>query len=652
MLANNLQEISRRIITISRHEEPILMWHNSVLTVRTDKGINCTKFTHNLRCLDKNLDCTEFLVPISKSSPVTGYLSNNSFIKKGLSNMEMSQLVLDPSLWPYSPHIVQEMVSIVAFDWSPIDLCYNNKSVLAVLNNIGNVQLFVPQRCTWANPLDISELVCKEFPIISNKPQCFDELKQTAHTVVSSAICWAPKLNHDNTCYFVSAQKNGNILVWLIKRNDLLINAEYCGCIKMESSEIMTIQWLDRCDNTFTLFYSNMVGEIVALNCKVDKNVKVLSKHVLWTHKDRMIAKNFHHTIIDNKIIFMCTKHRHLVVLLLDMDCNILSQFLKNINDYKISVITKCTDIFYVGTVNCEIYKVAFKISNNNLDVKMDIVPLKETYENYELYGLSFSSNNVLCALGLFSRKILIRKEHMKIEIVILSADSNSVAEMEMLLNNPLKSLTNMWDYLELLRYKCMKTKSLPTIDFKQLLAEAETDIYKLKIYLVIVIIYNTLQMNVKLSKDLLPECNEELIKDKIMALYAQSYMQKLYKLYSKNKMYPNEFLAETFAGLVKYFKYYCKKYDKNFKEYASMDIAKDYKYICQCCDDQLDGFTCSSGHLNMFCSVSFTPIEAYNYLICNSSCGMTARIELYPDKPVCVICDTHLDLCNLPISI
>ncbi|XP_026763699.1 uncharacterized protein LOC113522223 [Galleria mellonella] len=647
-MANTLHEVSRRTIVITKYEEPAMLWNKSVLTIRTDKGVSCIEYTHNLRCLDKNIDCTESIVPTSKSSPVTDYLTNNSFIKKGLSNMELSQLALDPSFWPYSPHIVEEMVSVVSFDWSPTDLCFNNKSVLAVLNNIGNVELFCPHRCTLVSALDISKHVNKLFDVVSNIPKCFNDLREVVETVVSTAICWAPKLNPDGSCYFVTVQKNGNILLWLIKRDILLLKAEYFCSIQVKSSEITTIQWINKLDHTFILVYSNMVGEIVALNCKIGENVEVMSKHTLWAHKDRMIAKNLQYIVIDNKIIFTCTKHRHFIAILLDMDCNILSQFVKNVNDYKITVNTKCGDQFYIGTVNCEVYKVNVTISNNNLDVKISMVHLKETYANYELYGLTFSSNNVICSLGLLNRKILIRKDYMKIEIILLCTDTNYANEVEVLLNNPTKTLTNMWDYVELFRYKCMKTRSLPVLDFKQILEEAETNIYKLKIYLIIAIIYDTLQINLKLYKGLLPECSIELIQDKIMALHAQSRVKELYKLYL-DKKFPNDFLAETFTSLVNYLKYYCKKYDKNLKEYIPVDRTKDYKYVCQCCDNFLDGFTCSNGHLNMFCSLTFTPIETCNYLVCNSNCGITARIELYNDKPICVLCDTHLDLCNLP---
>ncbi|KAM3964016.1 uncharacterized protein ACR2FA_002060 [Aphomia sociella] len=240
-MANTLHEVSRRIIVINKHEEPLLVWHNSVLTVRTDKGVNCIEFTQNLQCLDKNIDFNESIIPTPTTSPATSYLSFNRFIKNGLTNLELSQLALDRCFWPYSSHIVQEMVSVAAYVWSPPDMCYNNKCVLAVLNNIGHVELFCPRR-GWISGLDVSKLVNKIFNIESIVPKCFSDIKQAVKIVESSAICWAPKLNQDGTCYFVTAQKDGNILVWSIKSDNVLsdkLSANFIGSIQTDSVEII-----------------------------------------------------------------------------------------------------------------------------------------------------------------------------------------------------------------------------------------------------------------------------------------------------------------------------------------------------------------------------------------------------------------------------
>ncbi|KAM3964017.1 uncharacterized protein ACR2FA_002061 [Aphomia sociella] len=360
-----------------------------------------------------------------------------------------------------------------------------------------------------------------------------------------------------------------------------------------------------------------------------------------------MITNHFEYFVIDGKILLSCNKHRHFVTLLLDKDYNVLFRYVKNINDYKITVITKFASELYVGTVNCEIYKITFIVSNETFDVKLNMVQLKETYANYELYGISFSSNNTLCALALLNRKILVRKESMKIEIVLLANSLNFDSEIETILNNPTRSLTHMWDYIELFRYKCMKMKNIPGLPFNELLCEAETDIYKMKVYLILLKIYTVMQQNLKLNKGLLPECSIEVIRNKIMLLHAQTYVDKLHNLYKQHQQFPTDFFAESFAGLIKYLKYNDKNHEANYNNDISLDVYKNYNYICQCCDDPIDGFTCPSNHLNTFCSLTFTPIESFDYLIC-SCCGTTARIELYADKPLCIFCDTYLDLCKL----
>lgn len=643
MSQNILQEVSRRSFNLIKYDETQLSWRHSMLAVRTYKGVNIYELAHNLECTDKKLDLIESSILTNKASPATRLFSS-TFIKYELPNVELTQMIVDPAFWPHNPDLVREMTITQSCQWSPLDVLHKNAPLIAIMNNIGNVDLYQSIRGTWVNVLDVSKCVSEQFDV--PKPRNMAELTESVLLLESCAMCWGSKANKDGSFYFVTAQKNGNILLWCLSEGEAELNAKYCGCLESNLGDVVSILWFNQHNDTFLLIISNLEGVITALECKVDDCIKLLKTHTLWPHKDRMAAQYIQYTVIDNKLILLCNKHRHLLALMLDENCNVIAQYVNNVNDYKLTGITNCLDGFFVCTMNCKIYKINIKVINNDLNVTLDSVEIKDTYSNCELYGLSMSDNCVIHALALMDRKLCHKKGQPKVNIVFLAKNMNEITEISYLLNNQPKALANAWDHIELFRLKTMKLKILPKVDLNQLVEDGNTDIYKLKVYLLIATLWTTLEKNVAVFRGSLP-MSVEAVQDRIMLSQGVLEMTKLYNQI-KSGCHLNDFEIKTFIGTRMFIEFYSNKYKKQLNEIISSDILQcidcHHSYVCQCCDDTLDGFKCRSGHLNMFCSLTFTPIEGENYLICKS-CGITARDELYKSKAKCIFCDQYLEL-------
>ncbi|XP_045539315.1 uncharacterized protein LOC123722215 [Papilio machaon] len=587
-------EITKLHININKIEDTKMLCNNTAIAIRTDRGLHILDIPYNLQRYDKNLDYVETIITASKYSPVSVLFENN-FMKGGVRNSEFIQMVLDPTLWPHNNHLLNEMTSIVAFEWSPTGLIDGMESVMAVLTNVGCVELYGPSRLEWISVLNISSLVkdnLKDLSLakVNVTPKNSKELQEIAHSLATVAICWSDKKYMNGSCYFVTAQKNGLILFWSINSRNSKLNAKVIGHLNEDIIEVNIIKWIP--------------------------------------------IKN---------LILLYSKNRHLVVQIFDKHFNLITQDVKNLTDYKVTDIKRLKNEFYLSTINNKFYKIDIECINTNFKVQTTLVDIKESYPSSELHAIGFSPNGVLCTFALIERKVLWRKEPLKIDLIIMKK-SNENSEMLALYNNQEKKLTNYWDYIEVLIYMTLKTGMLPEFDYANLLSEGETDIYKLKVYYIMLTLYNNLEKLCKVPTTIsLPETSLEVISERIHALHASDIMKKNYKKHNANCISKLE--LETLSGAKAYLEYYCEKYKtdlSNFVDPQITSITTDYKYICQCCDKEINGFSCTDGHLNMFCSITFTPIDNDDYLFCKG-CGALAHLQLLPEKPTCVFCDLYL---------
>lgn len=641
-------EITKLHININKIEDTKMLCNNTAIAIRTHRGLHILDIPYNLHRYDKKLDYIETLILASKYSPVSVLFENN-FIKGGVKNSEFIQMILDPTLWPHNNQLLNEMTSIVAFEWSPSGFINDMESLMAVLTNVGCVELYGPSRLQWNSVLNISSLVKDNLKRLSLgnvdiSPKTSKELQEVAHSLATVAICWPNKNIRDGSCYFVTAQRNGLILFWLINCQDSKLNAEVIGHIDVDPIEINFIKWVPNSNDKFLLIKSNILGKVYIHVCIIENySIKALNKHEIWSYSDRMAANNFNYYIKNENLILLYSKSRHFIVQIFDTDYKLIKQEVKNITDYKVTDIKKMNNEFYLSTINNKFYKIQIECIDNEFKVQTVLVDMKESYPSSELHAIGFSPNGVLCMFALIERKVLWRKEPLRIDLILLKK-SNDNSEILALYENKTKKLTNHWEYIEVLRYMTLKTAVLPEFDYANLLLEGEKNIYKLKLYFIILTLYNNLKNLCKTHTVVsLPETSLEVIREKIYAFHASDVMKQIYKKYITNCISKLEF--ETLAGGKLYLEYYCKKHEKDVSDFVDpkiVSITTDYKYICQCCDEEINGFTCINGHLNMFCSITFTPIENDDYLICKG-CGVLARLELLPEKPTCVFCDLYL---------
>ncbi|XP_063388399.1 uncharacterized protein LOC134674301 [Cydia fagiglandana] len=652
MAQSALSEISRLKIPINKGDTPHLSWENSILTLYSEKTVTIFKFTHNVQCMDKKIDWTLTDIPCPKTSPATSLFSKKIMNQINIKNIDYIQMMLNPALWPHNVQLMEELASVVSVQWSPPNFVHNNESVIAILNNVGNIELFAPASCGYLSLLNISSIIEKQYrdTFEGNLPHMVEEVKKIADALETCACCWGTQYN--DTFNFVTAQKNGDIHFWKLQGADKL-SIEKLTTEHSDAGEIVTMQWIPISNDVFLLVSANIFGQLYVYKYQWENNCpKLINCDCPWPHKDRMVIRHLKYRVINDKIILICNKHRHLLVLLIDDTCNKVSEYLNNLNDYKITVISETNKYFYIGTINCSIYKVDIMLTDGTLNVNVEEKTFKDNLANHDLCGLGFSKNGVICALAVRNRKIMFRKENIALDVIFLCEKESYGRELKLLLENPTEKLTDYWDCLELLRCKALRLKTLPAANYSQLYFNH--NIYGNKLYLILLNYYHTLTNLLKNnSSGCLPETSLEVTKEWIFAIHAKRMISEFADICEKkqNGDVLTDLDTQTYSCAKNYIKYYCDKYEKNLAELvpSGFDNAKDnFEYTCQCCDENLKGFSCPNGHINMFCGLTLTPIESSDYLSC-SACGLIARKELEPENPTCLFCDIHLNSYFLP---
>lgn len=643
---NTLFEVTNYFININKNEEGASSWHGSMLAVRSEKGIHFYELAHNVDCLDRKINCLQTFLPPAKSK-ASSKLFTDKVINDSMRNINYTEMIQDQTLWPHNPQLMEEMTCVVAFEWSPVHLLANQQSVLAVLNNIGGVDLFIKINMKWKHVLEIAGSFSENFCKTLKEPREFLELREAAHILSSTALCWAPTLAGDKCCYIATAQKNGVVMFWLVTCQNTSITVHFQRSIDSGEGEILTMRWIPISEDQFVLVCSNIFGQIVLLECQIKTCLMQLKKlHTLWPDKDRMISSQLQVITINDKIIVICNKHRHLLILMVDKHYNVCGRYINNVNDHRITCITNSRDEIYLTTVNCQIFKINISINDTNLDVKLCPVICNNISPTCELYDISFSPNGVLCTLITVDRKVNFRKEPLKINVVFTTTNAKLNSLVNVLLDNPTEKLTSYWDAVELLRYKCMKHKVAPSIVYYDLYDNACRNIYLLKLYLIFVTFYNNLKKLFKIDPiDNIPEESLETIKEEVLVIQAEM----LFKKYNTKRLNEGQLEGiekESLFGAMSFLEYYCKKNNRNLSDilkFEGSDLGDIVcEYTCQACDEKIQDFTCSNNHLNMFCSLTFTPIESFEYLSC-VWCNRTARIELASEDPKCMMCDVNL---------
>lgn len=646
MNPETLYEVTSYFINVAKNEEGTSSWHDSTLAVRSEKGLHFYELTHNVDSLDKKINCLQSFLPPAKSK-ASSKLFTEHVINDSMRNINYTEMILDQAMWPHNAQLMDEMTCVVSFEWSPSELLPNQQSVLAVLNNIGGVDLFIKNNLKWKHVLELAGSFSDHFRKTLREPRDFTALKDAAHILSSTALSWAPTLTGDKCCYIATAQKNGVIMFWLVSCQDNVVAVHFQGSIDSGEGEVLTMRWIRISDHRFVLIGANIFGQIILLDCQIKPSLVQLNKsYIIWPDKDRMIPKQLQIITINDKIILICNKHRHLVILMIDKHYNVCGKYISNINDHRITCITNSRDEIYLTTVNCQIFKINISIDNTNLDVSLCPIACNNISSTSELYDISFSQNGVICTLITVDRKVNFRKEPLKINVVFATTNTKLNSLVQILIENPTKKLTNYWDVVELLRYKCMKHKEAPPIVYSELYEEACCDIYLLKLYLIFVTLYNNLKILFKVDPiPNIPEESLETIKEEMSVIHAEMVFRK-YNLKRVNEGELEGFEKESMFGAINFLEFYCKKNKRLLTDILKFEKS-DFgdvvcEYTCQGCDEKIQDFTCKNNHLNMFCSLTFTPIDSFEYLSC-IWCNRTARIELASDDPKCLMCDVSL---------
>lgn len=637
-----LYEATHYSIILNKCCESTLTWGNSPLTVQTDKGLDVFEFSHDVVTYTRNMHFNVSCVPCPETIPCKSFFPSRLF-KEKIPNQEYTRCVLDPNLWSHDENIAEKMICVYMFEWLQI----GQNNILVILTNAGSIEFLIRSRLGYLSIFNFTSMLEQRNEIKKVKFTSLDYIYDLCKSVLASSFCWA--LNEE-TIYFVTAQRNGDILFWNLKYKDD-IDIIPSGKISTANEEIVKIVWITH-NNKKILICSFLNGKVTAYEFDIiNGEIKLLNEIILWKYEDNMPIKYMLYKKEGDNIILIYCKHRHLVIQLLDSQFIVIDSVLKNIDDYKIVGLIEWKGNYVVGTSNFHLALVTLNIRQSKLIVSYNDVHINSSLvKDCFLERFDLSSNKVIWVFIVSSKNSKVQKYSKSIKLLFLHLGEEDQTEINLLLQNPSKNLANMSDCIEIMKFKANKYKILPNINYNLLFIESNEDIYKLKVYLILLILYkNRICISSKNINYNFPESSIDKIRDKIFIMQSLTMLKNISAIYN-NSGTITEFQKEVYFGCKQYLELYCKKYKRNinnlFVDTLDMDI--NFKYICQFCDEELVGFACKHNHINQFCSVTFIPITDDKYLECRA-CGLTARYELFSEKPTCTLCDLPLSDCFLP---
>lgn len=440
------------------------------ISIITERGVHVFEIIPSPMCPQPIIKFVRSFIYASDSLPASTFINEITLLIRNTKRHEAYSFLMEAALTPKINGVNEILPKIVSISWSPENLIHPSKSILAIISNVGAVELLHQISTNWFSICDLSSIWVKtvkddinsKLQACENEESRFKTIQENIRQLQACAMTWSELFKLENTyyAYFVTAFRSSDIVIWkMSKISDFFQSLTPVIASKINlnlNTKINVLLWCTTKPNTHLIIVGCYNGQIQGLLYKRNETSlenKAIEKY--YVSSDR-IAVNTLQIISQNEqgIQFIACKGFFLLLFNLTTKGKLRYSHFLQIEGFTISGSTVIApEHVLITTQNGMMY--AFDTRDNNLKS----IPVKHNLPQtrVQYLGVACSPNRTMVVIVTSPSSTydhLITREPSILYVLSLEGEEwNPV--------NIIKSPRNSylpWDCLEVIRLKAAKS--------------------------------------------------------------------------------------------------------------------------------------------------------------------------------------------------
>ncbi|XP_016410250.1 general transcription factor 3C polypeptide 4-like [Sinocyclocheilus rhinocerous] len=536
-----LRDPAIKLLSLVSGPEPLSWAEDHRLAASSTNSVSIMELVCDIHSLSQNLVLHRSHIPVPdiacdlKVGPEKEVQTVKESFAKSKDPVASQMILMDRVIHPQSGRLH----GVKYTSWSPLGCDKYGRCLLAFLTLDNRLTIHSSHlRLHWTPLLDLTELYGEMLKSRNysaqndgsppNSIKDLDELQrrfrmQTPVRMEWSGLCSMQQVQTNNACKDVSTvllavlMENGDVVVWQFslppQGKDSVVS---CNTIKSGVSSPSVLTWWEYEHSgrkMSGLIVGSSVGpvKILPVNLKAVKGYFTLRQPVvLWQDKDQIPVLNikcvtlFHPHQKCNCSLVVAARGPYVfwcLLLITKAGLNVHNSHVTGLHSTPIISMTVCHNggTIFTCSLDGKVKKLTPVFTDAAVEFKQEEIVLPEGVAGRRMQGISISPNGAY--LALISNEGMINKLHpvnrtYQVQFITLKTPDEAAAE---LLESQMHSLFRKADLLDLLRWRILKDKSIPSVLQNNLDEKLQTSgstyLWRLKLFLLRTL-YKSMQKN------------------------------------------------------------------------------------------------------------------------------------------------------------
>lgn len=357
-------------------------------------------------------------ISISQNFPAYYFGANVDELLPTLDDEEKYQMLVEGML---TPHIDENVICVHQIRWSP-RFIHSSGCILGVLSNHGSLELSIKDVLNWTGVFDIGIEWKKHLTNVWSKKESsvafsrelflerFKQLRIVAFTWTHNFVIEG-KLH----CILIAGHNDGQLTVWKLKQDPGLTVAFGNSVNSDLDTRIQSLYWYPISNDTGWLIITTVDGIVNLYTCCWNETYTTLSVNYLstiWSERDHVLVSNLQLKSRQDDVIFVMSKERLVIVILLSQMGIILQQAYFRVTDYRVTGLDVVSESQIFVLLVCGLFyllniKETLKDSPKDSKSTKPLTLTRENIPNHLNYaidgtfsfGVSFSPNKMFSVI-------------------------------------------------------------------------------------------------------------------------------------------------------------------------------------------------------------------------------------------------------------
>ncbi|CAH2011790.1 unnamed protein product [Acanthoscelides obtectus] len=472
---------------------------NNDFFVLTDQGIYILTLRGDLSYSFPQFSCKKLFMPVSTYAACENIdIDVNSF-SNYVERKDLYELALTSEYSVNLKHANKLDILPLKAEWSPQGLIDTTGCILAVLNSVYSLELYV----RYVNKNEIVEYVTISNileEVINEAKQKWEsanrfsieiklrQFKNRIQFVSITGFTWGHKFKIGSIqhCTLFVGHMNGDITVWSVPEK--LVSGQNWKpqilCRYATGLErIVTLHWHQTSEFGGGLCFADVSGRMKVVHItNLNKPVaNVDNETIFWNEPDKVAIDKITVMEHDSYTFILAVKQRIILIFGLDKNGDVFGQKACYVDDVYITGLHHTGNTIYVLTLPGIFTELTLTVQDEKIKVTDKKISLKFDMKKYRTHGCFFSKN--FAFFGLLCQQWAQDGSRVRaIEAEVIVFQNLEMKLIDSLWNNPSESLRDYWDCLEVLRITCIREKRFPWLGISPDLNYDKLSIYHLKL--------------------------------------------------------------------------------------------------------------------------------------------------------------------------